>query len=345
MIEFVHPLALLLLLAVPVLVWWWLRGRPPGIRYSETESLAALPKGRGPQARRVGALLRSLCLLCLILALAGPRWPDLHTRINTQGIAIQMVVDISGSMAEKDFDWQGTPISRLDAVKKTFELFVTGGEDPDGQPVEGRPADLIGMIAFATWPDTVCPLTLSHATLLHLLAKLEPRTVPTEARTNIGDAIAWGLHRLEGAQTTRKIMILLSDGEHNVPPPALKPRQAAQLAANQRIPIYTIDAAGDTVVEEGVTDANASRTAAEIRESAAQALQAVARISGGRYFQARDTGSLLAACREIDRMERTDIQSFFYQRYYEGYPWAGLASFLCLVLATILDMTVWRRIP
>src|SRR5205085_1665629 len=83
--------------------------------------------------------------------------------IPTEGIAIEMLVDVSGSMAQPDFNWQGKPISRLDAVQKVFHLFVEGGAGPGGQRLTGRPEDLIGLVTFATWPESPCPLTLSHA--------------------------------------------------------------------------------------------------------------------------------------------------------------------------------------
>jgi len=350
MVELAHPLILLLLPVVPLLVWWWLR-RPRGtLRYSATGPLTVLPSGRGRIARWGGAGLRALGLVLLIFACAGPRWPDIHSRIETEGVAIEMLVDVSGSMAELDFDWDGKPISRLEAVKKVFRLFVAGGEGPDGQLLEGRSGDLIGLITLATWPESACPLTLSHGVLLSYLDpekpwSIQPRTLPDESRTNIGDAIAVGLHRLEKAGTSRKVLVLLSDGEHNVPPPALKPRQAAQLAANMRIPIYTIDAGGETNVEEGIGTVPPTQTAAEIRADGVKTLQAVAQITGGRYFRARDTASLLAVCREIDRLERKDIQSFIYQRYDEGYPWVGLAAFLCWIVVIVLEATVWRRLP
>src|SRR3982750_3677398 len=134
MFHFANPRLLLLALAVPPLVWWWLR-------------------------QRRGAL-RAAALVLLVGALAGPRWPDLRTRIATEGIAVVMLVDVSGSMAERDFDWAGEPITRLDAVKKVFRLFVAGGAaGPGGPPFEGRPTDLIGLVTFATRPETACPLT------------------------------------------------------------------------------------------------------------------------------------------------------------------------------------------
>src|SRR5262249_6471638 len=204
-----------------------------------------------------------------------------------------------------------------------------------------------GLVTFATWPETACPLTLSHSVLLRMLdddeaPAIKPRTVPTESQTNIGDALAWGLHRLDSARTARKVIVLLSDGAHNVPAPALTPRQAAQLAANQRVPVYAIDAAGEANVEEG--DAGA-KTAADIRAGGIRTLQTVAQLTGGRYFRARDTESLLAVCREIDRLERKEIESFIYRRYDEGYPWFGLAALACWGLVVALETTVWRRLP
>ena len=219
--NFAYPLFLLLALAVPLVVWLWLRRRRSVVRLPGAEALDRLPGGRARLARW------SLALILLVLALAGPRWPDRRTRISTEGIAISMVLDTSGSMAEADFDWKGERVTRLEAVKRAFRLFVAGGEGPDGVTLDGRPDDLIGVVTFATRPESLCPLTLSHGVLLDMLDREQPRSLPTESQTNIGDAVAWGLEQLDSAAgPRRKILILLSDGEHNVPPPALKPRQA-----------------------------------------------------------------------------------------------------------------------
>ena len=73
---------------------------------------------------------------------------------------------------EPDFNWNGQPSTRLEAVKRVFRIFVLGtapGEPlPDGKSarLEGRPGDLVGLISFATRPEVTSPTTLSHATLL-----------------------------------------------------------------------------------------------------------------------------------------------------------------------------------
>jgi Ca-activated chloride channel family protein len=283
--------------------------------------------------------LRGLALVLLIIALAGPRWPDERTRITTDGIAIMMVVDVSGSMAEPDFDWQGERISRLDAVKKVFRLFVEGGEEGD-QKFNGRLEDLIGLVTFASRPECPCPLTLSHAVLLRLLDTEMPRQIPGESQTNITDALALGLDRLDAAgQGQRKVLILLSDGEHN----ESKPRsgwslaQAGQLARALGWSIYTIDAGG---VGPTTTENNAAS-----REKAVRDMSELARVTGGQYFRADNTQSLLDVCHEIDQLERQPIQSFQYRRYHEGFAWFATASFVLFVLVGVMELTLWRKIP
>ncbi len=339
---FAQPLFLLLALPVPPLLWWWHRGRVASLRFPDTQTLRALPRGHSRGAVWGGLGLRAAALLALVVALAGPRWPDPGMRIPTEGIALVFVVDVSGSMGERDFTWQGEPVRRIDAVKKALRLFVEGGETPGGERLEGRRNDLLGLVTFATVPESVCPLTLSHAVLLQLLEGEQPRALPEEGRTNIGDAIAWGLLRLKAAGNRRKVLVLLTDGEHNVPPPALKPRQAAQLAGNMGVPIYAIDAGSDDPPKG--PDAPDEGSAAD-RLAAKKVLQEVAHMTRGRYFRAGDTKALLDVCGQIDQLERREIESFHYRRYAEFYPWFGLAAFVLLLGVQILELTVWRRMP
>jgi Ca-activated chloride channel homolog len=356
---FATPGYLWLMLAVPLLLWWWLRRRRNALRHPSVGALTELPAGKARLARWGPGVLRSLSLLLIVIALAGPRWPDLRTRIETEGIAIVMLVDVSGSMAERDFDWRGEPISRLNAVKKVFHVFVSGEAGPEGagegtdlSNFQGRPTDLLGLVTFATRPETACPLTLSHSVLLRLLDAEQPRSIPGDSETNISDAIALALHRLRGVGPRRKVLVLLSDGEHNIPQPhsGWTPRQAAQVANGLQVPIYTIDAGGpgasvkEPRAKEG-GDLERASSPGETRAQAVKTLEELAHITHGRYFQAHDTKGLLSACRAIDALERTDIQSFQYRRYHEGYPWFALAAFVLLSCTLGLERTVWRRIP
>jgi Ca-activated chloride channel family protein len=344
MVSLAHPSFLLLLLALPAIAWLWLRRRRSALPYPDLRLVQGLPSGRARFARRVGTGLRLAGLATLVLAAAGPRWPDLRTRIEPEGIALMMVVDVSGSMAEPDFTWKDRRISRLEAAQRVFRLFTVGGTASDVSAsgndthFEGRPTDLMGLVIFGTHPECICPLTLSHGALLQLLEAQRPRSVPGESETNLSDAVALALERLHGAAAKRKVLILLSDGEHNVPGPESQwsPRQAAQVAAGLGIPIYTIDTGSES---------EAGTEQADLRQAGAQTLADLARISKGQSFAARDSASLLNACHEIDRLERAPIASYQYRRYHEAYPWLGLAALLSFAAALGLERTVWRQLP
>ena len=346
-IHFSHPRLLLLALLLPPLLWWWVRQRRGSVRHPVASRLAGLPVGRARVAFWGGTALRLLALLSLVVAAAGPRWPDRKTRIITEGTAIVMVVDVSQSMGTDDFYWHGKKITRLNAVQKVFRLFVKGSKDspePVNVQLEGRPTDEIGLVVFGERPDTILTPTLSHSALLRLADEQKPREAKKgEATTNISDAIAEGLRRLTPAGPRRKVLILLSDGEHNVQADSgWEPRQAAQVAAGLRVPIYTIDAAGAGL---NLPEGEAKEEARKVRQNALETMQTIARMTGGQYFQADSTAALLEAYQQIDRRERAPIESFQYRRYYEGYPWFGLTAFVLFVGAIALELTIWRRIP
>ena len=147
--DWTNPLFLLLILAVPPLIGWWLHRREGALRIQPRDGwqdyLRAADVGRGGSELGGGP-----ALIVFDRGFGRARWPDQQTRIPTEGIAIEMVLDVSGSMGESDFQWQGMPISRLEAVKRAFRLFVAGGETEDGVTFEGRPTDQVGLITFGT---------------------------------------------------------------------------------------------------------------------------------------------------------------------------------------------------
>jgi len=342
--HFANPGCLWLIPLAALLPWWWLRRPRAALRFSDASLFAGLPTGRAVRARWGGALLRGLAILALVVACAGPRRPDQQTRLPAEGIAIVLALDVSGSMGEKDAVWSpgSAPIARLEAAKRSFTLFINGGEAPDGTAFEPRESDQVGLVTFAALPETACPLTLNHSVLLRVADGLETRT-GIDAGTNIGDAIAEALIRLDkGAGDRRKVLILLSDGEHNIsregPSDPLKPKQAAQLAANLGIRIYTIDAGAEP-------SAAMPPEMREQRRIGRETLQAVSTLTGGRSFSASSGTELLAAYKDISTLEKSAVQSYQYRRYFEYYPWCAAAALVLLLTAYLLERTRWRVVP
>jgi Ca-activated chloride channel homolog len=343
---FDQPWWLVLLPAVALLIAWWLRRKPVALRFPDTSVVAAINTRRGSFARWGGALGRGLGLAAAVVALAGPRWPELGAAVPAEGIAILLVVDVSNSMNEEDLVWHEKPIARVKAMKQALHLFVAGGTGPHGEELPGRPNDLVGLVTFTRLPKSSCPLTFSHDALLQMLDREETNKGGHDFDTNIGDAIIWGIYRLNTAPVKQKVMILVSDGEQGEIPDAKRPRQGAQLAGNFKIPIYTLDA-GNEAAALGKTPAE--QFAAENRRNAKKNLQDVAKMTGGQYYGATDGKELLQACAklsgELDQFDPEQIETLRRRQYWEAYGWFGGAAFVlwCTVLG--LELTLWRKVP
>jgi Ca-activated chloride channel family protein len=231
------------------------------------------------------------------------------------------------------------PVSRLEAAQKAFRLFVAGGESPDGTKFEPRSSDQIGLIQLAAIPEPVCPLTLNHTVLLQVMDGLKAQE-GVKAGTNVGDAIALAVIRLDAAGGAKtKIIVLLSDGQHlQMKDAQLRPQEATQLAANLGYKVYTIDAGGDPAAVENAKDRAA-------REEGRRTLQEVAQATGGRAFEATNGPGMLAAYKEIDGLERAQVETFQYRRYFEFYWWCAGAALVLLLTAHLLDRTLWRVVP
>jgi Ca-activated chloride channel family protein len=240
-------------------------------------------------------------------------------------------------MAEPDFGTAAAPVTRLGAAKQAFHLFVAGGTAPDGTTVEGRPNDQLALVTFAAVPRTTCPLTLNHSVLLKVLDDQQPLD-GIHAGTNIGDALAEAAIRLLAAGGRPKVIVLLSDGEHNKSgETSLLPLQTADLAMKLGIPVHAIDCGGDGPT----TNPDEARQRADGRAI----LEAVATTTGGRAFVADNGEELRTVMKTIDGLERRPAPAPRYRRYHDFGPWCGLTAVIVLILLTALERTRWRTLP
>ena len=74
-------------------------------------------------------------------------------------------------------------------------------------------------------------------------------------------------------------------------------------------------------------------------------LEQIAKDTGGIFRMADDARSLQSIYREIDRLERTDIESVRYMDYRELFVPFALAGLILLCIETVLRCTVFRRLP
>ena len=337
-IELRQPAFLLLLLfALPVYLW----SKRGGGRVLFS-SLKLLPLHKKTWRMRLGflpPLLLAIATAALAIAAAGPRIADRQTRVKKQGIAIMMVIDVSGSMEALDLSEKDHERTRLDAVREVLIDFVNGGH---GLP--GRPDDLLGIISFAGYADTRCPLTLDHDNLVTAAKQLHIVSQQDEDGTAIGDGLGLALERLRESKAKSKIAILLTDGVNNRG--ETSPQQAAELATTLGIRVYTVGAGTNGLAPIRVTDPFGrtflQRVPVEIDE---KILRSIADKSGGRYFRATDAATLERVYREIDALERSEFVEQRFRQYNELYVYALAAGLVLCALAWLLQATLLRRLP
>jgi len=338
-IELTHPwLILVALAAVPL----FLLARRAGGRvlFSSLDALPASGASWRTALAWVPDALIALGAAGLALALAGPRTGDEESRIHSQGIAIVMTVDTSSSMRALDLAKGNQMTTRLDAVKKVFEEFVLGKCE-----LHGRPDDAIGIVSFAGYADTRCPLTLDHQMVAGIADQLQIVTKRSEDGTAIGDGLGLAVERLSESKAHSKVVILLTDGVNNTGNET--PAGAAQLAAEKGVKVYTIGAGTNGMAPVQVTDPFTGRPAlrampVEIDETT---LEAIAKTTGGAYFRATDADSLHNIYDRIDKLERTQLDETRYLDYHELYVYPLALGLLLLALGWLGRESLWRRLP
>ena len=311
MMDFQYPWFLLLLLLVPLLAWRMYKRPALAVTFSDTSAMTGMNRTLKARLHRLPQVLRLLAVMLLVVSLAGPREGRAQTRIDSEGIAIQLLVDRSGSMRATDFKLQGRPVDRLAAIKNVASRFVLGDDQLDG-----RAADMVGLITFARYADNASPLTLDHAYLVDQLLATSIVNDRSEDGTAIGDAIGLGVERLRALEDSRqdsdpipgKIIILLTDGENNAGD--LEPLAAAELAKAMGVKIYTIGVGTRGMASVPVTDPFTGMTVnrrvpVNIDEDT---LRSVAQATSGQYFRATDTDSLEGIYAQIDQLEKTRIE-------------------------------------
>lgn len=353
---FHRPWVLLLLLLLPFFAWrLWASRRTEAIAFSST-SFAKLIR---PTLRQRLSWIPSALLLTtvalLIISLAGPREGRQQSVSDTEGIAIELVVDRSGSMQALDFQKGESPVDRLTAIKDVAGRFVLGDQDQ----LSGRANDLVGLISFAGMADGVTPPTLDHAFLVAQLNETEIVNRRSEDGTAIGDAIGLAVEKLAALEKNQstpiksRIIILLTDGESNAG--SLDPLEAADLAKMMNIKVYTIGVGTKGRAPYPLTDMLGRRvirwTDVTIDEDA---LKKISKATGGKYFRATNTQSLEKIYQEIDQLEKSKVEERQYVDYRElavqpirfrsfSIPPFAFWAFLTLSLQLVLKHTVFRE--
>jgi Ca-activated chloride channel family protein len=345
-----------LLLALPLLVVTVVavrRDRRASVLYSSALLLRQLPMTLSQRIKRLLPWLRFLGLLLVLVALARPQAGLSQFRIRTEGIAIIMCLDRSGSMEALDFEVNGERVNRLAVVKQVFREFVVG----KGK-LRGRPDDLIGLVTFGGFAEGLVPLTLDHGALLEVLDSVQipqpvygsqgkpvnERFLQEERATAIGDAVTLSVDRLKECSAKSKVIILLSDGENTAG--VIDPTSAGETAKEFGVKVYSIGIGTTGRVPFPVMDPFGRRAfVSQMVHLDETTLKMLAEVTGGRYFNAQDTEALSNVYAAIDQLEKSVSEGNVYSEYRELYHWWLLSGLALILTEAVLRHTRFRAWP
>jgi len=333
-VEPTHPwLVFIALLAIPA----YLLSRQSAGRVVFS-SLRVLPLGGHTWRTRLAWLpdaMIAAAVVALAIAATGPRAGDQSARVRRDGIAVMMAVDVSGSMRALDLSEHNRELTRLDAVKETFERFVLGGGK-----LGGRPDDAIGLVAFASYAETRSPLTLDHGNLAAAARQLTFAR-DDESATAIGAGLELAVQRLTEFKARSKVAILLTDGESNIHD--IDEDTAIDDAIKAGIKVYTIGAGTNGVAP--IRDPNTNELM-QMRVSIDEAmLRKIADKTHGEYFRATDHAGLVKVYEAIDKLERTTLEEERFTEYRQRYGGFVAAAMVLVIAAFLLHGTILRRLP
>jgi Ca-activated chloride channel family protein len=296
--------------------------RAGALRVPFYDGIAGIGGGAGTASthRRVVLWTMTAAWIALVFAAARPTWVGEPLPLPAEGRDLMLLTDLSGSMARDDFTLGGAPADRLTVVKQVADEFI-------GR----RNGDRVGLILFGTKPYLQAPLTFDRPTVRTLLDEAEVGMAGDE--TAIGDALGMAIKRLEDRPAKSRVVVLLTDGASNAG--TLAPREAARLAAEEGIRVYTIGVGADAVEVPGMFGNRIVNPSADLDEDT---LQAIADQTGGAYFRAKNVEGLANIYRQIDALEPASAEPLYLRPTKELFPWPlGVALAISLGLGVALS--------
>ena len=330
MLRFEHPWLLLLILLVPLYLWWVLKHtkhRQLALPHSRISQLIQLASGQF-RYQYLFPVLRALLIISIVIAIAQPRWGVQSRDLSRKGVDIVIAIDISGSMLAMDF----APQNRLGAAVSVAQDFVSR-----------RINDRFALVAFSEYALTQIPLTFDHQAMQNSLQKLEVNE--KASGTALGMGLAKAVARLKDSTAKSRIIILITDGVNNTG--EIDPLSAANMAKELGIKVYPIGVGSQGMVPFPVQDPLfGTRYMNTYIELDMPTLDKIAATTGtDKAAVATDAKSLSEIMRKIDSLEKTTFKQVFRYNYSERFqPFLWLA-FALLLLELILKTRILPVLP
>ncbi len=248
-----------------------------------------------------------------------------------KGIAIILTLDTSKSMSAIDFSYNGKVITRLSALKMVIKDFI-----------DKRPNDKIGIVIFGKYAFTQCPLTIDHDLVKEYIKNLQVGIAGDS--TSIGDGLLLSIKRLKNVKAKSKVIILVTDGRNNSG--FIDPITSAIIAKNSNIKIYTIGIGTKGKPVPIYLDTPFGKRKVFINADLDDlTLKKIAKITGGKYFNAKNLNELKEIYNQIDKMEKTEFKANSYYEIEYLYPYFLIPALIFILVKILFIKPIWELIP
>lgn len=327
--NFEYPKILfLMLLILPLVAWYIFKAlrKKTSLQISTTMAFTKVKKSLRYYLQHVPFALMCIAIAVLIMAAARPRSVTTEETIDTEGIDIVLVLDISTSMLALDFK-----PNRIEAAKKIAAQFISE-----------RVSDRIGLVIFAGESFTQCPLTTDKVTLLNLLNEVQTGMI--EDMTAIGNGLATAVARLKDSNAKSRVIILLTDGENNAG--EISPKMAAEMAEQYKLRVYTIGVGTQGMAPYPMKTVFGTTQIQNVEVKIDEdLLKEISSKTDGKYFRATSNEKLREIYSEINAMEKTKTQIDSFNIYKEEYMPFALIGLGLLLLVILLRLFILKILP
>lgn len=322
----------LLLLIIPYLLWYvmYRKKSEPTMRMSDTFAYRYASRSWKVMLMPVQMVLRVIAFTLIVIAMARPQTQNSWKNKWVEGIDIMLAMDVSTSMLAEDLK-----PNRIEAAKQVASEFIAG-----------RPNDNIGLTIFAGEAFTQCPMTVDHASLLNLLQNVRTDIAARgliQDGTAIGMGLANAVSRLKDSKAKSKVVILLTDGSNNMGD--LSPMTSAEIAKSLGIRVYTVAVGTDKSAPYPMQVGGVVQYVNMPVEVDTKTLDEIAAATDGTSYRATNNSELKNIYKEIDKLEKSKINSKKFSKKYDMFQPFVLAAFIVLLIEVLLRITIFRKLP
>ncbi len=347
--RFHEPWFFLLIIPAIILFFVQWRRRPPVLVVSSVKHFTGKAGTETPKLGwlRLPLILEFLAVILLIIALARPQKGNEVISTSKNGIDIAFCLDVSGSMEYFDpTESQSYNEISEKIVNRTLKPRIEIAKQEIANFIDKRLNDRLSLIVFANQPFQICPLTFDKDLIKKSLAKTQTNMLGQYYNNGTGIAapLATAVQRMKDSPAKRKVIILFTDGANNVDQ-ALTPMQAAELAAEFNIIIYTVGIGSPNAVVLARDFFNNYALRKAPYEFNEELMKNMAKTTKGEYFHVADEGGFAEVMSQIDKLEKVEIKQLKQVNYKELYPLILYSGVFLLFLSYLLSKTIMMRLP